>query len=107
MCKLLVKFQIMSDYTENKNKYLNELIEQLNAEMNRDAEKAAQELQKPENMDLKEYIQEFNDTNGFMFSVIPMDKKNLMHSIVSPDKHSGFSYACLWKKIKANLNSFN
>ena len=91
----------------SENKYLNELIEQLNAEMNRDAEKAVQELQKPEYRDLKKYIQGFNDTNGFMFSVIPMDKQNLMHSIVSPDKHSGFSYACLWKKIKANLNSFN
>jgi DNA replication protein DnaD len=91
----------------SENKDLNELIEQLNAEMNRDAKEAVKELQKQEYMDLKKYIQEFNDTNGFMFSVIPMDKLNLMHSIVSPDKHSGFSYACLWKKIKANLNSSN
>ena len=93
----------MSDYTGNE--YLRNLFEKLNEEMTRDVNEAVQELQKQEYMDLRKYIQGCNDNIGSIFDVIPMDKKNLMYSIVSPDKHSGFSYPCVWSKIQANLNS--
>ena len=91
----------MSDY--NENEYLRKLFIELDAEMNRDAEKSVQELQKPEYMDLRKYIQGFNDKKGFKFNGIPMDKKKLMYSIVSPDKHSGSSYVCLWRKIQEKI----
>ena len=95
----------MSNTTENQNEYLRELFRELDAKMDMDVEKAVLEILEPEYDPLKKYIQGFNDHKGFIFGNIPMDKKKLMYSIVCPDEHTGASYACLWRKIQANLNS--
>jgi len=68
-------------------------------------------LANPKNIDVVEYIKSFNEYGGFMYTKettplrIATQKK--MDDLLDDGTHSGASWGCMLRNIKASLNGVN
>ena len=62
---------------------------------------AINDLNKPENINTKTFIRDFNDRCGFIWSSDPMMK--IVMELIPPDEHSGCSYASMLRTIQSKL----